>query len=807
MNYPLPAAPTGDDLRTISNSYDANGNLTQVSETYSGASGTRSTRKSYDNFDRLTAVTDGFGKTLRYVYDANGNRTMLTDPDGNVTRYGFDALNRVSTVTNTGGTTAYSYDRSSLKTGVNYPNGTTATTTYDRARRTLSLVNRQGAAPVSSYSYIYDANGNRTQQIENLTGADETTTYAFDTNDRLTTVNYPDKQTVYTYDANANRVTEVTTANNVVTLNKTYTYNTRNQLTAVADSVTSANDAVYDFDANGNQTRKTQGATVTNYAYDVKDQLQVVSQNAANIGLFSYDYQGHRIVKDMGGSIVRYAYDGSSVLLETDNTGSTLAKFDYGPDRLLSMTHASEGRAYYLFDALGSVANLTNTAGAIQARYQYDAWGNYRSTAGASFNRFAFTGHEKDNETNLYYFKARFYDPDTGRFLNQDAYLGDVNTPPSLHRYLYAYSNPTVYIDLTGYKSVFGDATDQLDDFKDWLGNQNEKADSGLAAVGIGTAKFVTTLGQAMTGGLNLAANLAQKAVGVDDQQVRDELGAVGNAIGKAKDFVVNGDYAQAAKNMHQAAVNEASKAMSGDVTATANLTQVALGVMTARSGASELGAVGKTLAVNTGKAIDVVSAKIANAGQAVKNVLTREGGKLEAAESLAPGVQRTVAAEGSVGANSAGGVPELARLRSEMKALDTSEFSTAQKGTLGEDRASLVYQRAGYQELDARLTSNNGFDGVFVKYGAEGNPIDIIINESKFSSSGKASLTKTKTMGRQLDTEWIDANIQKMKKSADPAVMESGFFLDANRSLITPKANLLTPNGVNRWNLINIQK
>jgi len=83
--------------------------------------------------------------------DANGNRTMLTDPDNNVTRYTYDALNRVNTVTNTGGTTTYAYDRSSLKTRVGYPNGTTAANTHDRARRILTHVNRQGSAPVSSY--------------------------------------------------------------------------------------------------------------------------------------------------------------------------------------------------------------------------------------------------------------------------------------------------------------------------------------------------------------------------------------------------------------------------------------------------------------------------------------------------------------------------------------------------------------------------------------------------------------------------------------------------------------------------------
>jgi uncharacterized protein RhaS with RHS repeats len=74
---------------------------------------------------------------------------------------------------------------------------------------------------------------------------------------------------------------------------------------------------------------------------------------------------------------------------------------------------------FYLFDALGSVSNLTSTAGAIQARYQYDAFGNIRGEAGASYNRFTFTGHEKDSETGLYYFKARFYDPDTGRYGQQ----------------------------------------------------------------------------------------------------------------------------------------------------------------------------------------------------------------------------------------------------------------------------------------------------------------------------------------------------------------------------------------------------
>ena len=96
------------------------------------------------------------------------------------------------------------------------------------------------------------------------------------------------------------------------------------------------------------------------------------------------------------------------------------------------------------------MVNLTNDQGAIQARYQYDAWGIKRNEAGTSYNRFAFTGYEDDKETGLLYAKARHYDPDTGKFLSEDVWAGDNLIAPSLHRYLYGYQNPTVWVDRTG---------------------------------------------------------------------------------------------------------------------------------------------------------------------------------------------------------------------------------------------------------------------------------------------------------------------------------------------------------------------
>ena len=131
--------------------------------------------------------------------------------------------------------------------------------------------------------------------------------------------------------------------------------------------------------------------------------------------------------------------------------------------------------------------------------------------------------------------------------------------------------------------------------------------------------------------------------------------------------------------------------------------------------------------------------------------------------------------------------------------------LGTAAKGELGESAAVRTLARAKYEKLTARLSSNTGFDGVFVSQGRGGIIEDIIVTESKYSSSGRASLSPTATKGKQLSSEWIDATIMSMLQSPDDAVRRTGRLLDANRSLIRPKANVLDASGFNRWNRIRI--
>ncbi|WP_229207195.1 MULTISPECIES: polymorphic toxin-type HINT domain-containing protein [unclassified Duganella] len=118
------------------------------------------------------------------------------------------------------------------------------------------------------------------------------------------------------------------------------------------------------------------------------------------------------------------------------------------------MWHRDDGSQALHRDALGSIVATTDGSGKLKSEIVYDAFGNITEATGQSANKFGYTGHQMDAETGLVYFQARYYDPQLGRFITQDPYEGDWNTPLSLHHYLYAYANPGRFVDLNGYDAV-----------------------------------------------------------------------------------------------------------------------------------------------------------------------------------------------------------------------------------------------------------------------------------------------------------------------------------------------------------------
>ncbi|HNK51158.1 MAG TPA: RHS repeat-associated core domain-containing protein [Nitrospira sp.] len=110
-------------------------------------------------------------------------------------------------------------------------------------------------------------------------------------------------------------------------------------------------------------------------------------------------------------------------------------------------TPVADGTLYYHQDGLGTVTELTDINGAVAKAYAYDAYGNILESPGTVDQPYTYTGREYDSESGLYYYRARYYDPGTGRLLQKDpigSFLRDVNL------YAYVTANPVNGVDPLG---------------------------------------------------------------------------------------------------------------------------------------------------------------------------------------------------------------------------------------------------------------------------------------------------------------------------------------------------------------------
>jgi RHS repeat-associated protein len=174
---------------------------------------------------------------------------------------------------------------------------------------------------------------------------------------------------------------------------------------------------------------------------------------------YTYDAAGRRIEKKVDGVVeVKYVYDGDHVIAEYDGSDNLLRKYVYGPsiDEPICMIESSgdySGTYYYHFDALGSVVALTNGAGTAVQLYEYSVYGQVSASDPNHPNRFMFTGREFDKDTGLYYYRARYYNPEIGRFLQTDP----IGYGDGMNWYAYCKNNPIGYIDPSGLCDICGD--------------------------------------------------------------------------------------------------------------------------------------------------------------------------------------------------------------------------------------------------------------------------------------------------------------------------------------------------------------
>ena len=108
---------------------------------------------------------------------------------------------------------------------------------------------------------------------------------------------------------------------------------------------------------------------------------------------------------------------------------------------------------YYLYNGHGDVVQITDENGNIVNSYKYDEWGNTIEKTESFSNPIRYAGEYYDEESGLYYLRARYYDPSIGRFISRDSYEGDISNPLSLNQYEYCMGNPLIYVDPTGHRA------------------------------------------------------------------------------------------------------------------------------------------------------------------------------------------------------------------------------------------------------------------------------------------------------------------------------------------------------------------
>ncbi|MFN8534579.1 MAG: RHS repeat-associated core domain-containing protein [Dehalococcoidia bacterium] len=351
----------------------------------------------------------------RYRYDAAGRKMEATAAGYAFHTFGFgyDAANRITSRTTLSGSApsyAYAYDAAGQLTGL--------------------TIRAPGGAVLIEESYGYDANGNLTSRTTNGVP----TAYAYDSLNRLASAG----GTAYAYDAVGNRTGAGGT---------TLAYDAGGRLTSSSAGVT------YGYDAAGNLTTRTDGGGTTTLSWDTQDRLTRVDLPGGQFAAYGYDDGGRRISRRTPDGVTQYyVYQGDLLMQEVDASGTVIASYSYdGLDRPASMWRNGQ-TYYYLADRLGSVLGLVDSAGTVVRTYAYDAWGVQTSTTGTLVNPLRWAGRELDEESGLYYLRARYYDPSAGRFISRDP-IGLAGGP---NLYAYALNNPIVLTDPFGLKGWAG---------------------------------------------------------------------------------------------------------------------------------------------------------------------------------------------------------------------------------------------------------------------------------------------------------------------------------------------------------------
>ncbi len=396
----------------------------------------------FDALNRLKEITYPGSKTIQYDYDDGGRLITITDIYSEATTYTYNDANQLATVSHGGDTTTYFYDDAGRMTKIEYPNGVTGEYTYNSRGDLTRIKWSNTSGTLYDLNYICDKVGNRIRKtVEIPPSAVESYGYGYDALYRLTSVNQDGSlQSRYTFDPMGNRLTRRTSSDITE-----YGHD-------ACDEMSYAENISYRYDLKGRLISEYDPTDDTERTYDwsYDDRLLYINYPDSTKSSMKYDYMGLRTYrKDNAGDITNYYWSFlglPQVINETDGSNNSKASYIIGANLIAIMLNGV--KKYYITDALGSVLALTDSSGNVTDTYEYGPFGEFTTSTGSSYNPYRFTGQQWDEDSGLYYLRARYYEPATGRFMQRDPIKDYSNI---FNKYTYAGNNPALFIDPTGF--------------------------------------------------------------------------------------------------------------------------------------------------------------------------------------------------------------------------------------------------------------------------------------------------------------------------------------------------------------------
>ena len=412
--------------------YDLRDQVVSVSKGASGSLPAHTTTYVYDNAKRKTYETND-GRQVQSLYDGNGNRTYLYWPDGYYVRYFYDALNRMT----------YAYQNGSTEI---------AYYAYDTlSRRDSVCLGGQSAncavgGGTNKYSYGYEPDGDLSSLTQIMAGATVAFGYGHNHSHQITGLSSSDSYYL--------PIRPIST--------ESYTPQVMNQYSAFAGNTLS-----YDLNGNLKTLFPTSGAET--FTYDSENRLvsAAVNGSGANSIFYDYDARERRVTKTVGGTalgvggtITTFLLDGQDELAELDGSANVLRRYIPGPgvdDRIAVAEGASNTAptlTYFHVNHQGSVIAMTDAVGNANScaagvncqTLAYDEYGNLSAASSGTGAAYRFSGRRFDPETGLYYYRARYYTPQLGRFMQFDP----IGSKDDLNLYAYVYNDPVDRTDPSG---------------------------------------------------------------------------------------------------------------------------------------------------------------------------------------------------------------------------------------------------------------------------------------------------------------------------------------------------------------------